>query len=161
MTVRDVFPDTTGWDIRILATDIDSDVLAFGDAAVYPAERLERVPAEALKKGWQPCFVDGRRHYEAKDVLRRLITFKQLNLHEAWPMQGPFDVIFCRNVVIYFDAEAKSTLVRRFHEILKPEGRLFLGHSESLVSLGLGFVSCGQTAYRKATQVRDKAAVSL
>ena len=88
------------------------------------------------------------RTFEVNPKVRDLITFKQLNLLEAWPMRGPFDAIFCRNVIIYFDEETKRRLVGRYRGLLRREGYLFLGHSESLVGSNMGFASCGRTVYR-------------
>jgi chemotaxis protein methyltransferase CheR len=148
MTVRESFGDLSGWDAKILATDIDSDVLTFASDGRYPPERAERIPHR-----WRDRYFDEERSaghsYHAKASIRSLITFKRLNLLEAWPMHGPFDAIFCRNVIIYFDAPTKLGLIRRFHQLLGQGGHLFLGHSESLVSAGLDFEPCGRTAYRK------------
>jgi chemotaxis protein methyltransferase CheR len=142
--------ELAGWDVRILATDIDSDVLGFASAGVYPAERAERIPTAWRERHFERQLAGGSRRYQARPHLRSLITFKRLNLLEGWPMKGPFDAIFCRNVIIYFDNPTKLALIRRFHQMLGAGGFLFLGHSESLASAGLEFDNCGRTAYRKA-----------
>lgn len=123
-------PELRNWDIKILATDIDSDVLAQGREGVYQLERIQK-----LTPAMRPLFKRGigakAGQARAGDRLRELISFKQLNLLETWPMKGPFDVIFCRNVIIYFDPPTKEDLIRRFAGLLRPGGYLLLGHSES------------------------------
>ena len=85
------------------------------------------------------------------DELRALITFRRLNLLEPWPFAGQFDAIFCRNVMIYFDAATKSALVERFTQQIKPGGWLYIGHSESLIGPHPGLKSIGRTVYRRET----------
>jgi chemotaxis protein methyltransferase CheR len=125
-------------------------VLAFAAAGVYPADRVRQIPPDLLERWFTPHRNGNRVAYHVKPELRSLITFKQLNLLEAWPMRGPFQAIFCRNVIIYFDSPTKMELIRRFGGLLPARGHLFLGHSESLVSTDLGFAACGRSAYRKA-----------
>jgi chemotaxis protein methyltransferase CheR len=141
-----------GWDVKILATDLDSDALATAAAGRYGSDRVAKIGAARLGR-WFRSVPDGERasergRYEIASEARAMVTFKQLNLLGQWPMQGPFDAIFCRNVIIYFDDETKQGLVRRYRRMLRPEGYLFLGHSESLVGSGLGFLPCGRTVYR-------------
>jgi chemotaxis protein methyltransferase CheR len=139
-----------GWDIKLLATDIDSEVLERARAGVYGLDKTERIGAARLRK----YFMRGSGSHEGsvrvRDELKRFITFKQLNLMERWPMRGPFDVIFCRNVIIYFEPAMRERLIARYGELLTPDGRLFLGHSESLAGSATGFEACGKTVYRKA-----------
>ena len=150
MVLRESMPTSPGWDIKILATDLDTDVLAHASAGIYTADRAEKIGRARLGRFFEPAgAAGGAGAVRASDAIRSLITFKQLNLMEPWPMQGPFDVIFCRNVVIYFDDATKVKLVRRYRELLGPAGHLFLGHSESLASTALGFESCGKTIHRK------------
>ena len=137
-----------GWDIKILATDLDTNVLATARAGVYSANIAKDIPNTKWLmrgRGAQQGMV------AIKPELRQLITFKQLNLMHNWPMRGPFDVIFCRNVVIYFDAPTKANLVNRFEPLLADDGRLFMGHSESLSRADVPFELCGRSVYRKAT----------
>ncbi len=136
----------TLWDARILATDIDSDVLAKAQAGVYEAQGAESIPAELRRRYVAPA---GDDHVEIRSEIRPMLTFKQLNLMHAWPMRGPFDVIFCRNVVIYFDKETQRDIFSRFADLLKPGGWLFIGHSESLHGVSHQFAVAGRTAYRK------------
>src|SRR3569623_2142235 len=138
MVLRETLPASPGWAIKILATDLDT------------AERVDKVAPARLARFFEP--VNGGDAYRADDSLRSLITFKQLNLMEAWPMQGPFDVIFCRNVVIYFDDATKAKLIARYRDLLATGGHLFLGHSESLAGGSLGLEPCGRTIHRKLPQ---------
>jgi chemotaxis protein methyltransferase CheR len=141
--------DLPSWDIKILATDIDSNVLAKGKAGVYDVNRIEDIP-QKLKQNYffQGC---GKNSESVKvhDKLKNIITFKQLNLLHDWPMKGPFDVIFCRNVIIYFDKKTQLELFTRYYEMLAPGGLLFLGHSENLGNYQQYFSNVGRTIFRK------------
>ena len=152
MTLRENMPASGSWDVKILATDLDTDVLAHASEGIYVAERIEKIPPARLSRFFTSTGREGA--YKANASIRSLITFKQLNLLEPWPMQGPFDVILCRNVVIYFDDATKRALAQRYRQILGDGGYLMLGHSESLVGSGMGFESCGRTIYRKAVAAR-------
>lgn len=143
-TLAGLLPDPDRHDIRILATDIDPHVLAQGRAARYDAADLAPVPPD-LRRWFEPT--DGGAG--PGPSLRDIVSFRELNLHAPWPMAGQFDVIFCRNVTIYFDAEAQRRLWQRFAAALSPEGWLFIGHSERIPA-GLPFQSVGVTAYRLA-----------
>lgn len=145
MTLRQAMPRLQGWNARILATDIDSDMVAYGNAGIYSEERIESIPESARRR-----FVETRHGtLRMAEEIRSLITFKQLNLVDDWPMTGPFDVIFCRNVAIYFDRETQLQLFDRFADILKPGGWLFVGHSENLYRLTDRFNLVGRTTYQR------------
>ena len=136
-------------DVRILATDIDTDVLAKASRAEYAADARDSIP-DAYCRFFQPVNDAGspatlRIAHEA----RSLITFRRLNLMQAWPMKGPFDAIFCRNVMIYFDNPTKSKLIERFVRLIKPGGWLYIGHSESLLGSHPGLHLMGRTIYRR------------
>ena len=136
-------------DIRILATDIDTEVLAKGTRGEYPSNSIDDVP-KAFREYFQPAAVNRKStNIVMGDDIRSLITFRQLNLMEAWPLKGKFDAIFCRNVMIYFDAPTKSRLVERFTEQLRPGGWLYIGHSESLIGSHPGLRLFGRTVYRR------------
>jgi chemotaxis protein methyltransferase CheR len=124
-------------------------VLAHARAGIYAEDQVEPVAAARRRR----FFARGRGAnaglWRIADELRDLVTFNQLNLFSDWPMRGRFDVIACRNVIIYFDIPNKTKLVRGFHDKLLPGGRLLLGHSESLPTGISGFASCGRTSYRK------------
>lgn len=136
----------SGWDVKILATDLDTNVVAHAAAGVYDAERLKSIPANYLKK-YVTVQPDGSGLMD--DALRSLISFAPLNLLESWPMKGPFDIIFCRNVVIYFDKPTQRRLFDRQAELLKPDGWLIVGHSESLLNITDRLQLVGRTAYRR------------
>jgi chemotaxis protein methyltransferase CheR len=148
MTLRD-FPELDRWDVKILATDLDSNVLERARQGVYRMDQLEKV-TEAKRKRW---FLRGDDNnlgqVKIRPGLKSRIYFRQLNLMAPWPMQGQFQVIFCRNVVIYFDKARQKELFQRFADILIPEGYLFIGHSENLFGVSDRFRSIGRTIYRK------------
>ena len=136
-------------DVRILAADLDSSVVSRAAEGVYPLSRLEAIP-EAER---QRYFLRGKGRMQgfarAGPELKALIEFRQLNLMENWPMKGPFDVIFCRNVMIYFDDATRRQLVDRFVSLLAPGGTLMLGHSESMMGLHPKLTSVGSTMFEK------------
>ena len=140
MLCNESFADIATRDVRILATDISHRVLAQAKAGVYPAENMSDVPAAWMQKYWtRTQDSQGRAAFEAGKPLRRLVHFAKLNLMERWPMQGPFDAILCRNVMIYFDKATQQQLVERYWQLLRPGGHLFVGHSESLTGLAHKF----------------------
>jgi chemotaxis protein methyltransferase CheR len=133
-------------DIRILATDIDTEVIRRGALGVFSAESVAPVPAKyrnALRKT-----PDGET-VAVDESVRSLISFGQLNLMHDWPMKGPFDAIFCRNVMIYFDGPTKAKLVDRFTDLLRGDGWLYIGHSESLIGSHPRLRLSGRTIYRR------------
>ncbi|MGJ4951989.1 CheR family methyltransferase [Bradyrhizobium sp. HKCCYLS20291] len=135
----------SGWDVKILATDLDTNVLAHAAQGVYDFERAEGIPETFRKR-----FVSLRGSQAVmKDEVRELISFGHLNLLGPWPMSGPFDIIFCRNVVIYFDQNTQRRLFDRYAEMLKPDGWLIIGHSENLLNISDRFDLIGRTIYRR------------
>lgn len=147
MTLRENF-NLSGWDCKILATDLDSKVIEKGQQGIYGVDRIESLPMEQ-KKRW---FLHDRNHTDVvkvKPELQSLIRFKRLNLLEKWPMKGTFDLIFCRNVVIYFNEETQAILFDRYADMLKPGGYLIIGHSESLNRVCQRFKAIGKTIYQK------------
>ncbi len=146
MTARAMGRPVAAADLRILATDLDTNVLSRARSGIYPEARIADVPAD-LRSG--ATTRRGAGEIEMAPAIRSLIAFRQLNLLHPWPFRGPFDAIFCRNVLIYFDAETKAALVRRFAEALTPTGTLYLGHSESLLGEHPLLVSEGRTIYRR------------
>jgi chemotaxis protein methyltransferase CheR len=128
LTILSLMPDAANYDIKILATDIDPNMIATGEAGLYESENLQPVPAD-LRQRWfigtdQPGLM------QTSAPLRALVSFRRLNLIGEWPMRGSFAAIFCRNVVIYFDNETQSKIWSRMIPLLAPRGALYIGHSE-------------------------------
>jgi chemotaxis protein methyltransferase CheR len=141
--------DIARHDVRILATDIDTDVLGRAARGEYPATSVDDVPANYRSVFFAKDGADTNGKVAIDDQVRSLITFRRLNLMDQWPFRGPFDAIFCRNVMIYFDNETKTKLVDRFTSMLQPGGWLYLGHSESLMGAHPGLRLAGRTIYRR------------
>ena len=155
LTVLSMMPDAARHDLRILASDIDPNVVAEGRRGVYRGDACDPVPADLRTRWMQRVNDGGELGWSAGEDMRKLVSFRELNLIGAWPMSGPFDVIFCRNVVIYFEEDTQSRVWARFKPLLTPEGRLFIGHSERLTGpAASAFVSDGLTTYRFAPGVR-------
>lgn len=133
------------WDAKILATDLDSDVLSRANRGVY--DELTGIPIAYRQRYCSDININHQ--YVMDEKLTQLITFKQLNLLAQWPMKGRFDAIFCRNVLIYFNDNTQKKLVQRFYSLLKPGGYLFIGHSESLQGFNSNFKLVGQTVYQR------------
>jgi chemotaxis protein methyltransferase CheR len=149
VVLREALAHLPNWDIKLLATDIDSKVVAAASDGVYAAERFKGVPTGRVRQWFRQ--IPGRPDFlAASDELKALITFRRLNLLEAWPMKGPFDVIFCRNVVIYFDKATQRKLFDRMADMQEPGGWLFIGHSENLHNVTRRYKLVGRTVYRRA-----------
>ncbi|MFD2647620.1 CheR family methyltransferase [Devosia albogilva] len=155
MDLLSVYPELKRWDFRILATDIDTAVIAKAARGIYPESELNGLSVERQRLFERPG--DGSIHVPA--AARELVSFKPLNLISApWPMKGPFDAIFCRNVAIYFDKPTQGEVFGRLGRMLAPEGFLYIGHSENLGSGGEGFRLVGKTIYQSREPLRKRAA---
>jgi chemotaxis protein methyltransferase CheR len=150
MVAREALPAGQKWDLKILATDIDSDMVATAQRGVYPLDRLATLSKDRLQRHFRKGTGEHAGHAKANPELAQLISFRTLNLMHTWPMSGPFDIIFCRNVMIYFDQATRERLVSRFADLLVPDGYLCLGHSESIHGPSGPFRLVGKTIYRKA-----------
>ena len=148
MVVKETLPKHAQWDVKILATDLDTNVLEHGRRGVYTAERVAGIDKARLKRWFRKGRGDHAGFVRIAPELGELITFKQLNLMQPWPMSGPFDIIFCRNVVIYFDKPTQKILFDRYSDILADDGHLFLGHSESMYKVSDRFELIGKTIYQ-------------
>lgn len=138
-----------GWDVRILASDIDTDVLARASEGVYPLDRVAQVLQNLLARYFLRRR-DGAPELRVRPALRDLVTFRQLNLSSLpWRFRSALDVIFCRNVLIYFDRELERRILGDFLRVLRPGGLLFLGQSESVFGLVDGLVHLGNTIYAR------------
>ncbi len=147
MTLLETLGRMPDWDIRILATDLDSNVLATAQAGVYGQDRFEKMAQSRIDR-WFVRDQQGEK-LTANDELKRLISFKRLNLIEPWPVRGPFDVIFCRNVVIYFDRPTQRQIFAQMAALQHAGDHLFIGHSESLNNISSDYKPLGKTMYRR------------
>jgi chemotaxis protein methyltransferase CheR len=147
------------WDVKILATDISTRALAAAERGTYDAGRAAGIPPPLLARHFAAApatpaapatQAGGPATVIAGPGLRRRIAFRRLNLMDPWPFRGPFDFVFCRNVMIYFDKPTQAALVDRFHQVLAPGGLLFTGHSESLTGVRHRFEFVRTTIYRKS-----------
>lgn len=149
------FPDLRRWDFRILATDIDTNVIAKAGEGVYPQSELSGLTRERA----QLFEVQPDGSVRIPQAAKTLISFKPLNLMAQWPFKGPFDAVFCRNVAIYFDKPVQGELFGRLGRVVAPDGFLYIGHSENLGSGGEGFRLVGKTIYQsRPSRAAGKAA---
>ena len=145
----ETIPDIDSWDIKILATDLDTEALRVAANGTYPGDRVYDLDPQLLKR-W---FLRGKGRFNKQvrvaPPVQKYVHFRKLNLIGDWPMQGPFDVIFCRNVVIYFSPESKKTLIERFAELQHPGSHLVAGHSENLAPITDRYARVGRTIYER------------
>jgi chemotaxis protein methyltransferase CheR len=147
--LRETIAEIDAKDVCVLATDISHRMLEIAKRGVYTRDRLRTVPPHHLKTYFDAVQPADRSAYRIKDCVRRLVKLAWLNLSAAWPMKGPFDVIFCRNVMIYFDRPTRQRLVNRFWRLLRPGGVLFVGHSEGLSAINHKFHFVCPATYRR------------
>jgi len=133
----------------ILATDISTKVLSIAEKGIYSIDKMEKVPDEFLKSFFQKGVGNCSGYVKVKDELRQLVTFRHINLMDSFPWKEEMDVIFCRNVMIYFTRETQMELAEKFYRCLSPGGYLFIGHSESLTSISHRFQQAATTVYKK------------
>lgn len=148
LSLLDAYPDLKRWDFRILATDIDTSVVAKAATASYPESELSGLTPDRTRLFERTG--DGR--VRVPSAVAQTVSFKPLNLMAPWPMRGPFDAIFCRNVAIYFDKATQGEVFGRLGKILAPGGFLYIGHSENLGSGSGGFRLVGKTIYQARPQ---------
>lgn len=148
MVLCEKIPNIAQFDIKILATDINSDVLTTAEFGIYHHDAIKKLSIQRQKR-WFKLLLNHDKCVEVSEQLKSLVTFNHLNLMDPWPMRGLFDIIFCRNVLIYFKQNIGQNIVTRFHQILEPNGTLFLGHSETLYDLRKNYQNVGKTIYQK------------
>ncbi|MEL7311419.1 MAG: protein-glutamate O-methyltransferase CheR [Pseudomonadota bacterium] len=149
ITLREVIRDIDKWDTKVLCTDIDSEVLEKCQRGVYNLDRVDGIDAGRVKQWFQMGSGELNGKVKVKPSLQELLVFRKLNLMQPWPIKNQFDLIFCRNVMIYFDKPTQAKLVERFSQHLIKGGYLIVGHSESLVRNTSDFELLGRTIYRK------------
>jgi len=147
MVIRETLGELRDWDVRILATDVDTSVLDHARAGCYDAERMEKLEGSRVRRWFSR--EAGAPRYRICDEIKSLVSFKALNLVQDWPMRGKFAAIFCRNVVIYFDRDTQRHIFARMQALQRAGDHLFLGHAESLLSISNDYRLAGQTIYRK------------
>lgn len=155
MTIARTIPSYRQHDIRILATDLDSNMVARGRAAKYSKSEVESIPAD-LRNRYLTPLDDAGRDFQFVDEIREMIVFNPLNLLHEWPIRGPFDAIFMRNVIIYFNNETQAHILERMRPLLRPTSFLYIGHSENIGRVTDLFVSGGQTIYRLAPSAHGR-----
>ncbi|MBC6981619.1 protein-glutamate O-methyltransferase CheR [Caulobacter sp. 17J80-11] len=149
LTVLEAMPDALDHDVKILATDIDPNMVAEGRDGLYREDHVEPVPLNLRGRWFRKAPHGGDRRWEVAPELRELVAFRELNLIGDWPMKGRFDVVFCRNVVIYFDETTQERVWSRFIPVMTPGATLYIGHSERVTGPAAGRLeTCGLTTYR-------------
>ena len=152
MVVLECFPDLPEWDIKILASDVDSHVLATAERGIYASDRIKGIDAPRMQRFFRDVGHAGTAAVEVDPALKRLVTFRRVNLMQELPMSGPLDVIFCRNVVIYFDKETQRDMFGRFSRLQRGGDLLFIGHSENLLNVSEDYSLLGKSMYRRNSQ---------
>jgi len=149
MVLDDFINQHPGLRVKILATDISSRVLKRAVSGVYQVEQATKVPPEFLKRYFKKGVGSSAGKIKLKEEIRKMVSFKRFNLMHNFPWTGEMDVIFCRNVMIYFDKVTQEKLIRKFYGCLRQGGYLFIGHSESIASINHDFHQVEATTYRK------------
>jgi len=149
MTLLEALPENRHPDLRILGTDISTRMLQVAEKAVYEATRVDRVPYAMRRQYFQKGVNRWTGFFRVKPRVRDIVRFQRLNFIEPFAFNHPFDIVFCRNVMIYFDKETQERLVNRFYEVIQGAGYLFIGHSESLTGVQHRFRYVRPSVYRK------------
>ncbi len=149
MHAMENLPDIANWDFKILGTDLSNFAVEQAKAGHYAADKMDGIPPEMLRTYFTRGTGASKDQYTVTRQLRSLVTIARLNLMEPWPFKGHFDVIFCRNVMIYFDADTRRKLVLRFHQLLRPGGILAIGSAETLAGLNVPFTAAQASVYLK------------
>jgi chemotaxis protein methyltransferase CheR len=148
MILLDHFPAASGWEIEIIATDLSTRALEIAQTGIWPTAKVDEIPSSYLKAFMRKGFADQAGKMKAGPEIRSIIRFFRMNLNEpAYPLTGKFEMIFCRNVLIYFDQRGRERVVRRLASFLSPDGYFFLGHAESLHAMSDRLRSIIPTVY--------------
>ncbi len=148
MILLDHFPAASGWEIEIIATDLSTRALEIARTGIWPAAKVDEIPLSYRKAFMLKGFADQAGKIKAGPEIRSVVRFFRMNLNEpAYPLTGKFEMIFCRNVLIYFDQRGRERVVRRLASFLSPDGYLFLGHAESLHAMSDRLRSIIPTVY--------------
>ncbi len=154
ITVSEYFVGKPGWDIKIYASDIDTNVLEVAQKGTYREERLSPVKPEFKTKYFTMHQTEREKEYTAKPVLKELLIFKKINLlEEPYPIQEKVDIIFCRNVIIYFDKPTQQKIFSQMEKLLVDDGILIIGHSETMFGISENFKFLGHTIYQKKSNL--------
>jgi chemotaxis protein methyltransferase CheR len=149
ITILTALPEAASLDVKILATDIDPNMVAEGKAGLYREDAVAPIPLDLRRRWLEKAPGDDGQRWSVAEDLRRLVSFRELNLIGDWPMRGRFDVIFCRNVVIYFDEPTQERIWQRFVPCMNPGGTLYIGHSERVAGSAADVLeTSGLTTYR-------------
>ncbi len=143
-------PDIGSWDFKILATDLSNYAVEQSKAGIYPKDKLDGIPREMVSKYFANCPGKESGMVSITPQVRQLVSIARLNLMDPWPFKGQFDIIFCRNVMIYFDAPTRNALIERFHKLLRPGGILAVGSAETLAGLQTPFTPVQPSVYTKS-----------
>ncbi|HOD13786.1 MAG TPA: protein-glutamate O-methyltransferase CheR [Spirochaetota bacterium] len=150
ITLREYFAGRSMPEVKILATDIDTQVLRRGEEGIYSYNEVDTINIELLRRYFKRGTGENEGFFKVKDSVQNMISFRRLNLlDDTYPMKGRFDIIFCRNVIIYFDTASRNRLFEKFHACLSDDGYLIMGHSETLAGMTTRFRFVGHTIYRK------------
>lgn len=150
MTILEILGEGHDFDFRILGTDISTDVLKIAARGEYDSEKVKPIPKSLLHKYFDKNKTESRTTFKIKDPYREYVVFRRLNLmRKTFPFRGKFDVIFCRNVMIYFNKETQAELVNKFYDYLYDGGYLYIGHSESLIGTQVKFKRSASSVFQK------------
>lgn len=162
MLLLDHLPADSGWEIEIAATDLSTRTLAVAEQGIWPIQAAQEIPDRYLKKFMLKGIEEQEGNMKAGAGIRSLIRFSRLNLNDAsYCLPGKFDLIFCRNVLIYFDLQSRSRIVHHLLEYLGPQGYLFVGHAESLQALGGTLSTVTPTVYQFADRAREECSAAV
>lgn len=153
ITVYDYFHGKPGWDIKIHASDIDTNVLSHADKGIYKEDRFTAVSKDVLNRHFSPYSGGGEKEFKIKPHIRELLSFRKVNLLDPnYPFVDKFDIVFCRNVIIYFDKPTQKKIFSNMEKVMHEDAILIIGHSETLFGISDNFKFIGHTIYQRKFQ---------